>query len=180
MKFKEGQIISQYNIEQRYIIRIAQEEDLPNLEWFGSLKKFRKLIRATFEEQKESKKLMLVAEINNFPVAQLWLHLDEHQHKELADGKTRALFYALRTLEPFQGRGIGSKLLQEAEKIAAQFGFKYVTIGVAKENGRALKLYLQQGFKIFKELTDRWSYEDKGKIHWVTEEVYALEKSILD
>lgn len=50
----------------------------------------------------------------------------------------------------FRGRGIGSRLLDMAEKRARKLGCREISLIVFAENGEAVRLYAQNGFRIVK------------------------------
>ena len=50
----------------------------------------------------------------------------------------------------FRGRGIGSRLLDMAEKRARKLGCSQISLIVFAENGEAVRLYAQNGFRIAK------------------------------
>ncbi len=47
----------------------------------------------------------------------------------------------------YRGKGIGTKLMQQAKKIAIKRGAKRISVSALYDNIRALKFYHQQGFK---------------------------------
>ena len=53
----------------------------------------------------------------------------------------------LSVFERFQGRGIGRKLLQHAESLAREKGFKKLSICVETSNPRARRIYDEFGFR---------------------------------
>lgn len=54
---------------------------------------------------------------------------------------------ALAVLPNAQGRGVGRRLLAEADRLAAESGAPLLSVIVASENGRAFSLYRQHGFR---------------------------------
>ena len=52
--------------------------------------------------------------------------------------------------ERFRGNGIGSNLLEEAEKTALQKGYSRLSLNVAEDNPYAKKLYQQSGYDVEK------------------------------
>ena len=54
----------------------------------------------------------------------------------------------LYVLDAFQKRGIGSKLLQEAERLASSSGIKECTLEVYNKNEQAINFYQNHGYKI--------------------------------
>src|SRR5207302_8440273 len=55
------------------LIRLCRAEDLPQLEWFGMYAHHREILRDAFARHMRGDNLMLVADLNDFPVAQAWL-----------------------------------------------------------------------------------------------------------
>jgi hypothetical protein len=56
-------------------IRESVAADLPCLEWYGLFSEHRELIQEAYRRQRNSEVLMLQADLNGFPVGQLWLDL---------------------------------------------------------------------------------------------------------
>ena len=58
---------------------------------------------------------MLVADCNDFPIGHIFIQLSSGE-QHIADGRRRAYLYSLRVMDMFQGRGIGTRLIDEASK----------------------------------------------------------------
>lgn len=92
-------------------------------------------------------------EFKNELIGELYLFksLDD---KQFADGGTTAYLCAFRISENFQGRGYGTMLMNRVFERLEELGFKYVTIGVEKEETANMRLYNRLGFleelRIFK------------------------------
>ena len=150
------------------LFRAVQADDLPKLEWFGSLAHWRDVNRRTFRDHLAGQRLMFVADLRGFPIGQVVIDVSSHEY---------AYLYALRVLEPFQSLGIGSRLIQTAENVARGHGFRQVQLAVEKRNTAARRLYERVGFEIFTQRVDVWSYVDHhDEIHWVHEDVYGMRK----
>ncbi len=159
-------------------LRLATYSDLPKLEWFGQYSHFRTLFRRTYQEQLQHRRLMLVADCNNFPIGHIFIQLSSGEQR-IADGRRRAYLYSLRVMEMFQDHGIGTRLILEAEMLAAERGFRWVTIAAAKDNLRARRLYERLGYRVFGEDEGKWSYLDhENRMRYVHEPCWVLEKSI--
>ena len=159
-------------------IRVATKADIPKLEWYGQFIHYRNLFRRAYREQLEGRRVMLVADCNDFPVGQLFIQLHS-SNRLIADGHRRAYFYSFRVMEMFRRQGIGTALVNEAEGIVMRRGFTSVTIAVVKENQAALRLYRRLGYRQFAEDAGRWSYIDhKGETQYVHEPCWVLEKSL--
>ena len=67
------------------------------------------------------------------------------------DGRPDADEFVVETLvvhPDFRGMGIGTKLLQHAEAVAATSGKHRITLGVIEENDGARRLYERCGYKL--------------------------------
>lgn len=158
--------------------RFAEKSDLPKLEWFGQYSHFRTLIRRAYREQLRGRRLMLLADVSGFPVGQIFIQL-ESNNDTVADGYMRAYLYSFRVMEMFQGHGIGSRLLSEAESLLIKHQFQYATLSVAKNNERAFRLYRRSGYRVFGEDPGDWNYVDhRGITHYVHEPCWMLEKKL--
>lgn len=156
--------------------RLAEKSDVPKLEWYGLYIHFRHLLRRAYREQLRGRRLMLIADCNGFPIGQVFIQLAS-TNEMVADGITRAYLYSFRVMEMFQGHGIGTRLLQEAESILRERGFSIATLSVAKTNHEAMRLYQRNGYRIFAEDAGRWDYVDhRGITQYVDEPCWVLEK----
>ena len=162
-------------LEMPVALRLATYSDLPKLEWYGQYTHFRALFRRTFQEQMQQRRLMLLADCNNFPVGHIFIQLNH----ERGDKRKRAYFYSLRVMEMFQGHGIGTSLIHEAELLAAEHGFNWATIAAATDNPRARRLYERLGYRVFAEDDGKWNYLDhENRVRYVNEPCWVLEKRI--
>jgi GNAT superfamily N-acetyltransferase len=159
-------------------LRPATRAVLPGLEWFGLYTHFRRLFERTYEEQTEGRRLMLVADLNGFPVGQIFVHFtDAGQEPHLR--KLRGYLYALRVLEPLQGRGIGTRLIQEAERELLARGYRWSVIAVAKDNPGARRLYERLSYVVFADDPGIWHYTDhEGRACRVEEPAWMLQKAL--
>lgn len=163
-----GAAAQRFEIRGEVAIRAARERDLARLEWFGAYSHFRDLYQRTWIDHLAGRRLMLVADLNDFPIGQVWLDVVPAEF---------AYLYALRVMEPFQGLGIGTRLLQSAEELARSHRYRQIQLAVERSNSRARRLYERLGFQAFTQRVDAWSYTDQhGQIHWVQEDVFVLRK----
>jgi ribosomal protein S18 acetylase RimI-like enzyme len=166
-------------------LRSATADDLPLLEWYGQYTHFRRMFRVTYEDQVAGKRLMLLADLNGYPIGQVFILFGQPaktfgaQFKKMtrANQELRGYLYALRVMDHFRGMGIGTRLLAEAEHLLLEHDNAWATISVAKINERALKLYERLGYRIYGEDAGRWSYVNHlGEIIQVHEPCWMLEK----
>lgn len=58
--------------------------------------------------------------------------------------------------DPFQGRGLGSRLVEEVLRLARGRGVREVVLSVLSDNVRAIRLYRKFGFEFVGEAEDYW------------------------
>jgi ribosomal protein S18 acetylase RimI-like enzyme len=145
-------MIERFSVTIEVDIRQCQPADLRKLEWFGMFTDYREIIEEAFERQENGEIVMLVAAINHFPVGQLWIDLVKQSEK------CTGVLWSFRVLPPFQGLGLGSRLLVSAEKVLKEKGFRIAEIGVEKDNERARRLYERKGYRVVKENVEEWDY----------------------
>ncbi len=166
------------SLQLEVVFRVAERDDLPKLEWYGQYLHFRRLFQRTFEEQIAGRRLMLLADVNGWPIGQLFVQLESYDNLFM-DMRKRAYFYSLRVMEVFQHKGIGTALIREAESILNERRYDSVSIAAAKDNPGARRLYERLGFRVFAEDTGRWHYIDhEGRTRYVTEPCWILEKQL--
>jgi ribosomal protein S18 acetylase RimI-like enzyme len=160
-------------------IRHAVEADLLLLEWSEEMWRYRALFRNAFEDASQGRRIMLIADVNQFPVGRLNVQLIAGNIR-YADGLSRGYLYSLSVMTPFQGQGLGTQLIRTAESELVARGFEWATIAVATENRRARQLYERQGYRVFREDDSHWTFDDPdGREHTVHEACYALEKRLV-
>jgi ribosomal protein S18 acetylase RimI-like enzyme len=159
-------------------VRIATHADLSKLEWYRQYSHYRQLFRRTFRDQQAGRRLMLVAATGDFPIGMVFIQFQSLEHK-VADGRSRAYLYSLPVMEMFRGKGVGTRLIQEAESLIQDRGFQWATIAVAKDNHNARRLYERLGYGIFKDDPGQWSFLDhRGQVRHVSEPCWLLQKNL--
>ncbi|MHB8626976.1 MAG: GNAT family N-acetyltransferase [Aggregatilineales bacterium] len=159
--------------------RPAERDDLPNLEWHGEYTHFRRVFRNTFDEQRAGRRLMLLADVNGYPIGQVFIQLESAD--DWWQGGRRAYLYSLRVMDIFQHHGIGTSLIQEAERLLSDRDYDSISIAVAKDNPGARRLYERLGYGIVAEDSGRWQYIDhEGRTRHVAEPCWILEKWLRD
>ncbi len=156
--------------------RPAERIDLPKLEWGGEYTHFRRVFQQAFGDQRSGQRLMLLADMNNYPIGHIFIQFESYDDNTVGFGK-RGYFYSLRVMTPFQGRGIGTALIHEAERLLRDRDYESVSIAAAKDNPGAKRLYERLGYQVYMEDAGRWSYVDhEGRVRHVYEPCYLLEK----
>lgn len=136
----------------RATIRRTTEADLPRLEWSGAFAHHRQIIREAFAAQGRGEAVMLVADLDGFPVGQAWLELTPK-----ADSAAPAV-WAVRVMEPLQGKGLGARLMAAMEAEARALGCAELELAVEKANPRARRLYERLGWRVRRERREAYAY----------------------
>jgi len=121
-------------------VRLARVDDLSALEWHGLYTPMREVIRNAYLAQQRGDGAMLLAEANGFPVAQAWLDFVRKGHLGLAT------VWAVRVFPPFQRAGLGTLVMQAAERVALARGVTETELGVDRDNAGVLHFYERQGY----------------------------------
>jgi ribosomal protein S18 acetylase RimI-like enzyme len=163
----------------KMVIRPILESDLPDLEWDGEFRHFRRLYAEIFESTREGKTLMWAAFLDGAGlIGQLFVQLYSSR-PELANGRTRAYIYGFRVRSEYRGLGIGSSMMDVAEKDLATRAFRLVTLNVGKDNPDARRLYERRGYRVVADEPGRWSYiNDRGERCEVHEPAWRMEKNL--
>jgi ribosomal protein S18 acetylase RimI-like enzyme len=156
--------------------RPAERTDLSKLEWGGEYTHFRRVFQQAFGDQRNGQRLMLIADMNNYPIGHVFIQFESYDDSSDSTGK-RGYFYSLRVMTPFQGRGLGTALIHEGERLLREREYESVSIAAAKDNPGARRLYERLGYKVYMEDSGRWNYVDhEGRVRHVYEPCYLLEK----
>lgn len=170
--------VFQLAVQLKVTIRKLQRDDLPKLEWYGEFKHYRYLFLRSYQGQVDGNRLMLVADVNDYPVGRLFIQFNSPSSK-FSDGHTKAYLYSFHMMEMFRGQGIGTRLIHAAETILRKRKFQYAIIAVAKDNEGALRLYQGQDYVIYGEDKGKWQYYDhRRRVRQVHEPCWLLEKKL--
>lgn len=160
---------NQSNTNQLYI-REAQKNDLSSLIELGS-KGWEEQITKEFSERFEKKIVYLVAELNGEIVGQIIVWEKGKQGKPYLS--------ALRVLESYRSRGIGTQLIKSAENFLKDKGATIIQIAVDIDNEGALRLYRDLGYQqLGEEYTELWSRTSQGKTIEYETKMINLEKLV--
>lgn len=140
-------------------IRGCHASDLSDLEWFGmfSAAAHRAAVQRAYERHLAGESAFLVAEANRFPVGQVWVDLT----KKRPEGT--GVVSALRVIPCLQGLGIGTRLIDAAERVITQRGLPTAEIGVEQDNPRARRLYERLGYSV---IGDNYEPDDERGGFW--------------
>ncbi len=167
-------MVSKFHVTAQGKVREAHAADLVALEWHGGAD-LRSFYQASWHAHQKGDATLLVADLGDYPVGQiliLWHGKPSHPH--VPD------LQSLRVHPAFRGLGIGTTLLQAAEKLVAARGFERVCLSVGLDNLGARRLYEKIGYESQEVVYDeQWSYIDQnGAEIRVTERVLDLAKKL--
>lgn len=157
------------------VIRNGTERDLPAMEWEGEYRRYRRLYRLAMDEAKAGRRFVLVAEVSGRIIGQIIVQLNR------ADSTGTGYLYAFRVRPEWRNRGIGTRLILEAEAALMGLGFRRTLIAVARDNPGARRLYERLGYSLFAEDAGEWSFvDDRGRLQRVVEPSWLLEKVLFE
>ena len=161
----------------KVIIRKVQSTDLIDLEWNGEYIHYRRLFAQAFEETKKGTAVLWMAEYKSFGlIGQLFVQLNS-TNPSIADGRKRAYIHGVRVKPMYRNYGIGTMLMDTAEKDLSNRGFSEVTLNVVKTNRDALRWYKRLGYIIIGSDPGEWSYIDHlGVLRHVKEPAWKMIK----
>ena len=128
-------------------IRPATADDLPDLEWYGHQARLRRHMAEILERRAAGETELLVADANGFAVGRLGI--------DFVRVPDAALLWSFAVIPHLQGLGIGTAMLDEAERLSRVRRFRAAEIRVEKDNPRAQRLYERRGFSVVGEVTGR-------------------------
>ena len=163
---------------EQVVIRPLQEKDLPGLEWDGVYERYRRVFRQSFVDAERGQRILLVALAGETMVGQVFVQLSSSETR-YADGAQRGYLYALRVRPPWQGQGLGTRLVAAAEEALLSLGFSVAVIAAGKDNPRAHQLYERLGYRTFADDPGVWYFTDVNGVRQTMEEpCWVMEKRL--
>ena len=132
---------NRFSLELKLNIRRCARHDLPQLEWFGLYTEHRELIEDAFRRQQTGEVVMLLADLDAFPVGQAWLDLSA----QAADSV--GVIWAVRVFPLLRNHGIGTRLIIAAEQLLFAKGYGWSELTVDKHEPGARRLYERLGYR---------------------------------
>jgi len=143
------------------LIRPMRHADLPALEWEGEYTHFRRLYKLAYQRSIRGNAVLWVAELpTERLLGQLFVLLNSEVDASVADGREQAFIHSFRVRPDYRGRGLGSRMLANAESDLLRRGFQRVSLNVAIENEAAIRLYERAGYQRKRQDPGNWSYID--------------------
>lgn len=156
------------------VVRDLDADDTLHLEWHGG-EDLRAWYQAQWRNHQSDEVHVLIADFNGFPIGQAAIHWrGKPTHPAIPD------LQSLRVLDAFRGLGLGSLLLECAEKLVAQTEHDQISLGVGLENLRARALYERLGYEIVGDAyDDKWTFVNaRGELCNACETVFDMVKNL--
>jgi ribosomal protein S18 acetylase RimI-like enzyme len=163
----------QWPLQATVQIRKCRAGDLENLEWYGMFTPHREIIRNAYDRQCEGTNLMLIAEMNGFPIGQVWVDFERRADSDAG------YVWALRVYPIFQGMGIGRRLLEAAEAAIRARDCAAVELAVETDNQSAIGFYKHLGYRPAGTQVEDYTYTTPdGEMHSVYSEQLVYRKPL--
>ncbi|MGA1875833.1 MAG: GNAT family N-acetyltransferase [bacterium] len=163
-----------FSVSMKITIRLCERNDLRNLEWFGLFTPHREILRSVFNRHLRGENVMLIADVNNFPIGQVWIDLKKKQRE------STGVLWALRVLPWLQKLGIGTRLVMTAEELLRHKGFTWSEMGVEIKNQRARRLYERLGYSPIGRVLEEYSFKTPdGEFTRVQVDQFLMRKQLL-
>lgn len=150
-------------------IRTAEEDDLA---WLGppaAVADFRSALRQAWQRRARGEVVVLVAEAGGRPAGRVFVDVRRRP----------AYLWSLAVAPALRGGGVGSALLAEAERVAAEAGADAIELGVGFDNDRARALYERLGYAEAGTVVDEWvDVQADGRAVEVRETCCLLRKAL--
>jgi ribosomal protein S18 acetylase RimI-like enzyme len=161
------------------VIRQANKEDLPGLEWKGQYIHYRRLFAQAYDEAENGNAVLWICELPTCGIiGQAFVQLLS-QNRDLADGSLKAYVHGVRVMPEYRNFGIGTLLMNTVEKDLLERGYGEIILNVSRNNPGALRLYQRLGFRIIGADAGEWSYIDHRGIRcFVKEPAWRMKKII--
>ena len=160
-------------------IRLVRRRDLKGLEWEGEYIRYKNIYLEVFKRMRRGIAQMWVAELGGSKlIGQVFVQFYPMDNLD-PKGEKKAYIHAFRVRQNYRDVGIGTMLMNHAERTLMERGICKVTLNVAKENLGALRLYKNLGYHIVGETPGRWWYHDhENKLQEVVEPSWRLIKQL--
>ena len=162
------------------LIRPMHTADLPALEWEGAYTHFRRLYKLAYRRALKGNAVLWVAELPGEQLlGQLFVLLHSEVDSSVADGNGQAFIHSFRVRPEYRGRGLGSRILANAEADLLRRGFRWASLNVAVDNLLAIRFYERAGYQRRKRDEGFWSYIDhRGVQQDVHEPSWCMRKRL--
>lgn len=160
-------------------LRPLEEADLPDLEWEGEYRHFRRLYQGHYRSCKHGYSCSWVAcDESNRAIGQVFILLNS-KDTNVADGQHCAYLYSFRIRENWRGQGLGNYMLAYVEEQLALRDYMWLRLNVAKDNPAARRLYERRAYVVIGSDPGIWQYQDEfGAWHTIDEPAWKMIKAL--
>ena len=163
-------------------IKPAEKKDLPILNKQLGAWELPWLHREKFKEQEEGDSLWLIVWKAKEPIAHAQVRFNVSKIKKVRDIlKNCAHLESLYVKDNFREKGVATKIINFAEKLAKEKGLNKMGLSVEKNNKFLLSLYMKKGYRDWKKgiVTETWKELDSdGKIKNIIQKSHYLVKKL--
>lgn len=166
-----------FRLNLKIEFRRCRRDDLEALEWWGQFSEHREIIRAAFERQRLGELVMLLADLEGFPIGQVWIDFRPTPRTE--EGKISASLWAVRVLPPLRNQGIGEKLMLAAEEIVRGRRYDELALTVERSNPGAKRFYERLGYRTSGNADGEYSYRSPtGQVRRIPLNQWVMRKPL--
>lgn len=112
-------------------------------------------LKVFYDDFGKSDDLCLVAEVDGKIVGAVWTRILAGEVKGYGNIDDKTPEFAISIYQEYRGQGIGTALMEEMIKLLKKNGYQKTSLAVQKDN-YAVKLYLNTGFSIVKEMDEEY------------------------
>ncbi len=157
-------------------IRLMTESDLPEIEWDGEYRRYRKVYREVYRGLLAGRSFPWIAEIPSVGVIGQVFLTEKQPHQEYSEHPYMFLS-SFRVKPDYRRRGLGTLLLKICEGTAKDRDMNVIILNCARSNRRSRAFYERNGFSVLRSDPGKWSYiDDTGKIREETEPAWVMRK----
>lgn len=163
----------------RVRFRHLTKEDLPDLEWEGEYRHFRKVYHKVYLRTRRGVARMWGVELANIGlVGQVFVQIPDSPSENNTSSR-QAYIHSFRIRPAYRRAGLGSKLMHIVEGDLRENGFDLVSLNVGRTNYSARRLYARLGYKVVNSNSGRWRYYDhRGILRHVHEPCWCMQKNL--
>lgn len=127
--------------------------DLPDIAWSGGPLHPNAVAEALIRVELGEVEYMAIRSPGGVPICIGGIDYVKH--------KSAGYIWQLSTVEELRGLGLGTRLIEEAQRRIKQRGLSKAVLGVEVKNTRAKKLYNRLGYRAYAKIKDSWEEGDK-------------------
>jgi len=163
-------------------IKPTEKKDLPILNKQLGARELPWLHEEKFKEQEKGNSLWLIAWKDKKPIAHIQIRFNDSKIKKVKDNlKNYVHLESLYVKDNFRKKGVATKIINFAEKLAKEKNFNKIGLSVEKGNKFLLGLYMKKGYRDWKKgiVIEKWKeLNSDGKIKDIIQKSHYLIKKL--